>query len=636
VCEASFAEDASLEGPLVPHNPGESIPLTCTFRLDETSAPVMVIRPSLATVSVNCEDAGGAVLPPIYPLPPAVGIPNDVITVNPGDELAFPLDLADFFRPEVLNASDGPYACTCTFSSLYQDPDLVDGVCTSPDFCVELDPVAVTSGPVEVIIEGDPVLNVRRVDLKPGECPNTLSRSSKGVFDVAIPGRPDFDVRQVDLASVRIARADGLPIDGSTGDPASVAPNEGPPGPHSTIEDVATPFEGPFCGCSEEAGDGIPDLVLRFQTEELVDVLALDPLPSGDPLPLVVSGRLLDGTPFESASDCAKLVPPEKKSRKRASLDGPSDRGAVAPPDGTLAAGGTQPFERASGGAGLLLLGALLGLRPMRHGARGAALLALGAWLWLGATTPAAAQVALCPAGAPDRDLDGFCDAQETAGIVLFDGRRIAPTNPGAPDLFVAIVRLNPACSPTADPTCIPGDGAALDLISAPKASGGLGIAVHEIAAAQIGPNREVSPDSAQKAVRVTESAILKTEDLGSCNWGTPNGFDDCVIYTQRILSYVSGVCAGKSSCRLSTGEEGIAAVVRRYVKHTLNHEIGHSLQLTALYSSRLGGNHQKVGAGVLMEKSSVYTDKGGRVTWYIATAFGGADQGDAVLKLPF
>ena len=27
------------------------------------------------------------------------------------------------------------------------------------------------------------------------------------------------------------------------------------------------------------------------------------------------------------------------------------------------------------------------------------------------------------------------------------------------------------------------------------------------------------------------------------------------------------------------------------------------------------------------MEKSSVYTDKGGRVTWYIATAFGGADR---------
>jgi hypothetical protein len=351
----------------------------------------------------------------------------------------------------------------------------------------------------------------------------------------------------------------------------------------------------------------------------------------------VVSGRLLDGTPFESASDCAKLVPPEKKkSRKRASVDVPRVPGAVTPPGETLAADAPQPLERANGGAGLVLLGALLGLGRGRRRARGAALVVLTAWLSLGAPAPAAAQVALCPAGAPDRDLDGFCDAQEAAGIVLFDGSRTAPTNPSGPDLFVVIVRLNPSCNPTTDPTCIPGNGAALDLISAPKTSGGLGIAVHEIAPGQIGPNREVSRDSAQKAVRITESALLKTEDLGSCNWGTPNGFDDCVIFTQRILSYVSGVCAGKSSCRLSTGEEGIAAVVRRYVKHTLNHEIGHSLQLTALYSSRLGGNHQKVGAGVLMEKSSVYTDKGGRVTWYIATAFGGADQDSAVLKPPF
>jgi hypothetical protein len=286
------------------------------------------------------------------------------------------------------------------------------------------------------------------------------------------------------------------------------------------------------------------------------------------------------------------------------------------------------------GGEVAPLLAALLWLRRARVRAGRAARIGLLALASLTAPSPASAQ-GLCPAGALDTDLDGFCNAQETAGIALFGGG-VVVTNPNVRDLFVIIVRLDPSCSAATDPTCIPRDASATDLISAPPSSGGLGIAVHEISAAQAASDRRVSPDSTQKAVRITESALTSSSSFGDCNWGTPNGFDECVIYPRTISSYVSRVCAGKSSCRLSTGEEGIPAVVRRYVKHTLNHEIGHSLQLTALYTVRFNGNHQKVGAGVVMEQSSVYTDKGGRVTWYIATAFGGADQSSPVLKLPF
>jgi hypothetical protein len=73
------------------------------------------------------------------------------------------------------------------------------------------------------------------VDIKPGSCPNSYNRSSRGVLPVAILGTGDFDVTQIDLESVVISRADGMG--------GAIGPNEGPPGPHSEFEDVGTPFE---------------------------------------------------------------------------------------------------------------------------------------------------------------------------------------------------------------------------------------------------------------------------------------------------------------------------------------------------------------------------------------------------------
>ncbi|MCH8153535.1 MAG: FG-GAP repeat protein [Planctomycetes bacterium] len=140
-----------------------------------------------------------------------------------------------------------------------------------------------------------------RLDIKPGSCPNSFNRNSHGVLPVALVGTDSFDVTQVDLSSILLARADGVG--------GSVAPNEGPPGPHSEFEDVATPFDGELCDCHEESGDGILDLSMKFKTDDVVASLQLNDLPAGDLVELVVSGALLDGTAF-SASDCIRLVPP--------------------------------------------------------------------------------------------------------------------------------------------------------------------------------------------------------------------------------------------------------------------------------------------------------------------------------------
>lgn len=139
------------------------------------------------------------------------------------------------------------------------------------------------------------------LDIKPGSCPNSFNRNSNGILPVALVGDPAFDVGQVDLTTVQLERADDIG--------GSVQPNEGPPGPHSVVEDVATPFNGELCDCHELTGDGIDDLSMKFKSQEVVAALELNDLPPGALVELCVSGELLDGTEFE-ACDCVRLVPP--------------------------------------------------------------------------------------------------------------------------------------------------------------------------------------------------------------------------------------------------------------------------------------------------------------------------------------
>ena len=140
-----------------------------------------------------------------------------------------------------------------------------------------------------------------KLDIKPGSCPNSFNRGNHGVLPVAVVGTAAFDVTNVDLASLRLSRADGIG--------GSVAPLHGPPGPHPVFEDVATPFEGELCDCHEATGDGTTDLSLKFDVDELVSALELESLSPGALVELCVSGTTKDGTEFH-ACDCVRLVPP--------------------------------------------------------------------------------------------------------------------------------------------------------------------------------------------------------------------------------------------------------------------------------------------------------------------------------------
>ena len=135
------------------------------------------------------------------------------------------------------------------------------------------------------------------LDVKPGSCPNSFNPGSHGVVPVGLMNA-DY-VTQVDVSTVRLSRADGVG--------GEVAPHEGPPGPHSVFDDVATPFDGQPCDCHELTGDGIVDLSMKFKTDDVVATLGM--FEGEGPYELVVTGMLLDGTEF-SASDCIRIVPP--------------------------------------------------------------------------------------------------------------------------------------------------------------------------------------------------------------------------------------------------------------------------------------------------------------------------------------
>jgi hypothetical protein len=168
----------------------------------------------------------------------------------------------------------------------------------TPPIVIVADGQTVELAPGESLTVGGPI--VVDLDIKPGSCPNSFNRSSNGVLPVGLLGAAGFDITQVDPSSVVIARADGVG--------GFATPNEGPPGPHSVLEDVGTPFDGASWDCHELEGDGILDLSMKFKTQDVVTALGLDALPDGALVELAVSGLLTDGTPF-TASDCVRLVP---------------------------------------------------------------------------------------------------------------------------------------------------------------------------------------------------------------------------------------------------------------------------------------------------------------------------------------
>ncbi len=240
---------------------------------------------------------------------------------------------------------------------------------------------------------------------------------------------------------------------------------------------------------------------------------------------------------------------------------------------------------------------------------------------------------------AQDSDSDGFEDALEMTGVsTLGQQNEFLPcADPNDPiqrpycvdqfskDLFVILWEATGSFLPEYP----------LEDISQ------LGIGVHQIIrdkenCEQFG--RQVCPESDQNAVRITEDNITTLavdEILGEATYGTPNYLDDAMVYTYRVWEWIHSVSDGKDQVLLGDlltdtdpvdYTQNLDALIDIYTKHIIAHEAGHAMRLAQVpYSNRFDGYHYKAGTGVHMDQHVFYTNKKGKVVWYIPTQYSGA-----------
>ena len=168
--------------------------------------------------------------------------------------------------------------------------DLTSGLAT---------PIGVAIGPIVALAFAElPAAKIKvGIDIKPRSCPNPLNVKSKGALPVAILGTEELDVYDIDVTTVS--------IDG-------VAPIK------QHFEDVATPFNGASTDncfdCTEQGPDGFVDLVLHFDTREIVAMLG--DVNDGDCLELELTGALYDGSPIVG-KDCILVLSKGGKGKSK-------------------------------------------------------------------------------------------------------------------------------------------------------------------------------------------------------------------------------------------------------------------------------------------------------------------------------
>lgn len=244
------------------------------------------------------------------------------------------------------------------------------------------------------------------------------------------------------------------------------------------------------------------------------------------------------------------------------------------------------------------------------------AAIALGAASALAQTT--------CPPLGTDADNDGFDDSLECAGIPLASGTRVI-TDGATKDVFVIVALASNSLVQQVfgttpfnpfNPASYLGSGVNVAFNGLTS----LGVNVHPISDADIAATVDRVVDasgvSLQKAVRIAESTDTNGTILGNCQWGTPDGLDGCVVYSQRIKNFIDSTCPGNTDAER-------ALMFKAYVTESFLHEVGHSMGgLAPSYNSRNGGYHYKSGSGFVMEQSVTYSNKNGTCTWYISSSW--------------
>jgi hypothetical protein len=124
-------------------------------------------------------------------------------------------------------------------------------------------------------------------DIKPQSCPNPFNIKDNGVTRFAILGSTSFDVNDIDTETILF---------------------EGVPPFDHFFADKATSTLGDCFDCNDKGHDGFLDLILRYNVQDIVCVLG--EVKADDRLCMTITGKLLDGTPFEG-NDAVTIVDQE-------------------------------------------------------------------------------------------------------------------------------------------------------------------------------------------------------------------------------------------------------------------------------------------------------------------------------------
>jgi hypothetical protein len=214
-----FLEDLEVTSDGPDFRPGEDLWVTATFT-NNTSQPIQTILPDCFNTTFTVTSPGGSILAPRYRIRRAYGIPKDVVTIPPGPFIVT-CNLAEMFDRTVLNSGpDGSpiiYNVLATYANDHRDPDLdpVTGECKDEP-CVDLFVGAVSSTPLQVTIQGDPVeRRTAEISVEPEIWAIEWASQNSPPISVEIKnieGHPD--VNDVDTSTILLNGTVGI-IDGS-------------------------------------------------------------------------------------------------------------------------------------------------------------------------------------------------------------------------------------------------------------------------------------------------------------------------------------------------------------------------------------------------------------------------------------
>jgi hypothetical protein len=146
------------------------------------------------------------------------------------------------------------------------------------------------------------------LDILPGMCPNTLDVSlteGPGTVRGSVLGN-DFDVTQVDLGSMHGV----MEVESKAG--MFVLPI------NADLRDTSTPLvDGRECECQALGPDGILDIELTFDRDELIAAFGLNLEQDGSTFPFAIEGMMQDPegdgmVPFVARGDCILVENPDQ------------------------------------------------------------------------------------------------------------------------------------------------------------------------------------------------------------------------------------------------------------------------------------------------------------------------------------